>query len=114
VPGSGDPSSAENGNEQQTGIRRSAHARLRFGQGRPIGEVVNDLQKASRRDVFIQPDDGRIVVRGARGREHVIEPSGEHVTSVRRPDAAHQARLRGGTIRAATEEEFLNVKGFVQ
>ena len=62
------------------GITRSDHAKLRSAQGRPIGQVVNDAQRAGKRDVFVQPDDGRIVVRGPNGREHIIEPNGEHVT----------------------------------
>jgi hypothetical protein len=64
--------------------------------------------------VFVQPDDGRFVVRGPKGREHIIEADGEHVTSVRRPDAAHQARLRDGTIRPAAEDEFQRLKAFIQ
>jgi hypothetical protein len=63
--------------------------------------------------VFVQPDDGRYVVRGGQGREHIIEADSEHVTSVRRPDAAHQARLRDGTIRPATDAEYQKLKGFV-
>jgi hypothetical protein len=63
--------------------------------------------------VFTQPDDGRYVVRGPKGREHVLEATGEHVTSLRRPDTAHQTRLRSGVIRPATEEEFRGLKGFV-
>lgn len=100
--------------QDQAGITRSEHARLRSGEGRPIAEVINDLQRAGQRDVFIQTDDGRFVVRGPRGREHIIEVTGVHVTSVRRPDAAHQARLRDGTIRAATDDEFQTLKAFVQ
>jgi len=76
--------------------------------------VVNDIQKAGQRDVFVQPDDGRFVVRGSRGREHIIEVNGEHVTSVRRPDAAHQGRLRDATIRPATAEEFQKLQAFAQ
>lgn len=64
--------------------------------------------------MFVQPDDNRFVVRGPKGREHIIEASGEHVTSVRRPDAAHQARLQDGTIREATEDEFQKLKAFIQ
>jgi hypothetical protein len=75
--------------------------------------VVNDVQRAAANDVFIQVADGRFVVRGARGREHIIEPNGEHVTSVRRSNAAHQERLRKGVIRAATEEEVQQLKGFL-
>jgi hypothetical protein len=111
---SGDPPADEGGTQGQTGIPRSEHARLRSGQGRPVGEVVNDVQRAGPRDVFVQPADGRFIVRGLKGREHVIEANGEHVTSVRRPEAAHQARLRGGTIRPATDEEFDRLKGFIE
>jgi hypothetical protein len=63
--------------------------------------------------VFIQPDDGRFVVRGPKGREHIIEANGEHVTSVRRPDAAHLARLRAGAIRPATADEVERLKAFI-
>ncbi len=94
------------------GISRSEHAKLRSAQGRPVGQVVNDAQRAGPKDVFVQPD-GRYVVRGPKGREHIIEPNGEHVTSLNRPDSAHVGRLRDGTIRPATEEEFDALKGFV-
>ena len=97
-----------------TGIIRSPHARLRFRQGRPVAQVVNDIQRAGPHDIFVQPDDGRFVVRGPNAREHVVEPDGEHVTSIRpRTDAAHRARLRAGTIRPATAEEFTRLKNFV-
>jgi hypothetical protein len=99
--------------QESPGIPRSEHAKLRSGQGRPIQQVINDIQKASAGDVFLQVDDGRFVVRGARGREHILEPTGEHVTSVRRSEAGHQARLRGGVIRAATEDELQRLKGFL-
>jgi len=58
-------------------------ARLRFRQGRPISQVIGDIQRAGRNDVFIQVEDGRYVVRGTNAREHIIEPTGEHVTSIR-------------------------------
>jgi hypothetical protein len=114
VPDANKRASDNGGEQDQTGITRSEHARLRFGDGRPIGQVVNDIQRAGQSDVFVQPDDRRFVVRGTRGREHVIEVHGEHVTSVRRPDAAHQARLRDGVIRPATDEEFQLLKAFIQ
>lgn len=114
MPDINEPLSDNGGDEGQAGITRSEHARLRAGQGRPIGEVVNDIQRARQQDVFVQPDDDRYVVRGPRGREHIIEVNGEHVTSVRRPDAAHQARLRDGTIRAATEIEFHRLLALIQ
>jgi hypothetical protein len=96
------------------GIIRSPHARLRFRQGRPVAQVVNDLQRAGPNDVFVQTEDGRFVVRGPHAREHVIEPDGEHVTSIRpRTDSAHRARLRAGTIRPAAPDEFSRIKSFV-
>jgi hypothetical protein len=114
VPDSGEPPAQTEGGAGSSGIPRSEHARLRFGQGRPIAEVVNDVQKAGPREVYVQVDDGRFVVRGPKGREHVIDPNGEHVTSLRRPDAAHQARARAGAIRPASDEEFQSLKAFVQ
>jgi hypothetical protein len=93
----------------------SAHAKLRSRQGRPIGRVVNDVQRAGPGDVFVQPEDGRYVVRGSNAREHVIESDGEHVTSIQpRTDSAHKARLRAGTIRPATAEEYERLKGMAQ
>jgi ferric-dicitrate binding protein FerR (iron transport regulator) len=100
--------------ESDPEISRSQHARLRFAQDRPIAEVVNDVQRARRKDVFIQPEFGRFVVRGRNAREHIIESFGEHVTSVRRSDAAHKGRLRDGTIRPANDEEFERLKDFVK
>lgn len=114
MPDSSQPPSDNGGGPDQSGITRSEHARLRSAQGRPIAEVVNDIQRAGPRDVFVQAEDGRWVVRGPKGREHIIEADGEHVTSVRRPDAAHQGRLQAGTIRSATAEEFQKVKALIQ
>jgi hypothetical protein len=97
-----------------SGLPPSDHARLRSTQGRPIGQVVNDVQRAGPNDVFVQPDDGRFVVRGPSAREHVIERDGEHVTSIQpRTDSAHRKRLADGTIRPATLEEFARLKSFV-
>ena len=95
-------------------ITPTDHSRLRSRQGRPIGQVVNDVQRAGPGDVFVQVEDGRYVVRGPKGREHIIEADGEHVTSIRpRTDAAHKARLRDGTIRPASDEEFQRLKDMV-
>lgn len=67
--------------------------------------AFNDAQKARQSDVFIQPD-GRYVVRGDRGREHIFEPDGELVTSFERSNKAHLQRLRRGERRPATVNEF--------
>ena len=118
--GSGDrPQTGEQGGGGQNApnegrISRSEHAKLRSTQGRPVGQAANDVQRAGPTDVFVQPDDGRFVVRGPKGREHIIEPDGELVTSLNRPDSAHIGRLRNGTIRPATEEELEALKGVVK
>jgi hypothetical protein len=105
------PSDSQADSPPPPAIIPSSHARLRGRQGRPIGQVINDVQRAGSNDVFVQPDDGRFVIRGPNAREHVIESDGEHVTSVQpRTDSAHKARLRAGTIRPATPEEFQRLK----
>jgi hypothetical protein len=110
-----DPPAEPEPEQPPDGITRSGHARLRFRQGRPVGQVVNDIQRAGPSDVFVQPEDGRYVVRGPNAREHIIEPDGEHVTSVRpRTDSAHKARLRAGTIRPATPEEYERLKNMAR
>lgn len=114
MPAADEPTSGDGGEEQQSGITRRDHARLRATHGRPISEVVNDIQRAGPRDVLIESNKDRFVVRGPKGREHILEQDGEHITSVRRPNAAHQARLRAGTIRAATDEECQKLKAFVK
>lgn len=114
MPDVNKPASDSQEDAEKPGLIRSGHASLRSGQGRPIGTVLNDVQRAGKGDVFVQPDDSRFVVRGPKAREHIIEPDGEHVTSLRRPDAAHQARLRDVKIRPATEEEFQRLKALIQ
>jgi hypothetical protein len=95
-------------------LASNSSRRTEHWEAGPGGLLVNDIQRAGRHDVFVQPDDGRFVVRGPKGREHIIEVDGEHVTSVRRPDTAHHARLRDGTIRSASDIEFQKLKAFIQ
>lgn len=51
---------------------RSGHSQQRGDEGRPVSQAFNDAQRARQSDVFIQPD-GRYVVRGIGGREHIFE-----------------------------------------
>ncbi len=84
---------------------KSDHARRRAAEGRPVREGSGDVQRARESDVFVQ-ENGRIVVRGGRGREQVFESNGEHLTAVVRSSAAHLQRLRDGILRPATSQEF--------
>jgi hypothetical protein len=88
---------------------KSDHAKERAQEGRPVREGEADVQRANQSDVFVQ-EDGRFVVRGARGREHIFEANGEHITSVVRTNAAHLQRLKAGSIRPATTQEFQALK----
>lgn len=94
-------------NDHEEGLpRRSAHAEQRGREGRPTSPAFNDAQNARKSAVFIDEETGRYVLRGAKGREHVFETDGEHVTSVVRSNRVHQARLKRGRIRAVMDREF--------
>lgn len=81
------------------------HAKIRNAEGRPVGAVVNDVQTARRSDILVQ-DDGRWVVKGDNGRVHILEPSGEVVTSFKNPIANTNGRIRSGEWSRATEDEL--------
>jgi hypothetical protein len=93
--------------------RRSDHAQQRAAQGQPVGSALQDAQRAGRNDIFVQPDDGRFVIRGPRGREHVFEPDGQLVTSLNRSDGAHRAKVSRGERMPVTDEEFNRFKGLI-
>jgi hypothetical protein len=84
---------------------RSDHAVQRGKEGRRTGPAFGDAQRARQSDVYKQPD-GRYVVRGRNGREHIFEPDGTHVTSIDRPKAAHEGKVDRGERRPVTEQEF--------
>lgn len=71
-----------------------------------MGVAQNDLQRARRSDVFVQPD-GRYIIRGKNGREHIIEPSGEIVTTINnRPNGVHLNKVKNEERRPITEQEY--------
>ncbi len=95
------------------GITRSEHAVLRNSQGRPVPQAAQDLARARQGDVFVQ-NNGRFVIRGPKGREHIIEPGGTHITSLVRSNSAHQQRLQDRIIRYSTQEEFQQAQGLLK
>jgi len=87
-----------------TKIQKSDHARLRSSQGRSTSQAHSDLQKARDSDIFVQ-NDGRFVIRGPKGREHIIESSGELVTTVNgRSNKAHLNKVGKSRFRASAED----------
>lgn len=91
TPRKADPSRLRK--EEPAPTRRSSHSEQRRLEGRRVGPAFNDARGARQSDVFVQPD-GRYVVRGPRGREHIFEPDGTLVTSIDRSHAAHLKKLQ--------------------
>ena len=92
-------------------IKLSSHAKLRGSQGRPVSNVVNDVQRAGRGDVYME--GSKFVVRGSNKREHIISPDGVVLTSLIRNKAARQKRLIDGIIRIATDREIEALKNLI-
>ena len=82
---------------------KSNHAQKRQEEGRPVGTAIQDAKAAKDGDVFVQ-DDGRYVVRGPKGREHIYEDDGEIVTSLHRSNSAHSNRVGKDRFRPSEEE----------
>jgi hypothetical protein len=80
--------------------------------GRPVGVVVNDIQRARTKDILIQ-DNGNIIVRGNNGRVHVLSPDGQrHITTLNRTDKNVQALIRQGKYNYLTEgqaQHYINM-----
>lgn len=93
--------------------RKSDHAEQRKNEGRPIGSAFADVQRAMQSDLFVQ-HDGRYIVRGLKGREHVYEPNGELVTSYHRSHQMHLTKIRDGARQPATVEQYLIFKEMFQ
>ncbi|MDF7669633.1 VENN motif pre-toxin domain-containing protein [Orbaceae bacterium ESL0721] len=76
-------------------ITQSDHAKIRNKQGRPVGQVINDIENSRPSDILVQ-DDGRWVVLGPKGRAHIIEPDGEVVTSIKNDRQNTLNRIKNG------------------
>lgn len=76
-------------------ITQGEHAGIRNKEERPVGSVINDVQKSRPSDILIQ-DDGRWVVKGNDGKIHLIEPDGEVVTSFKNSDKNTAQRIKDG------------------
>ena len=92
-----------------TRSRRTDHAQIRETEGRPVGTAFNDAQRARQANVFVQPD-GRYVVRGQKGREHIFDSDGTHITTLRRSRSAHEGKIVRGERWPITPEEFERFK----
>ena len=85
---------------------KSDHASKRQSEGRNVGSAINDLQRSSPSDIFIQVDDGRYVVRGGNVRIHIWESFGELVTTFQGTASNLSKRISSGRYRSLTNDEL--------
>ncbi|ABS46260.1 hypothetical protein BZ17_3153 [Yersinia pseudotuberculosis IP 32953] len=90
-------------------ITQGGHATIRNTEGRPVGAVINDVQKSRPADILVQ-DDGRWVVKGSGGKIHIIESDGEVVTSFYNPKANTDSRVRRGEWNYLSNEQLEQFK----
>jgi len=90
-------------------ITQGEHASIRNKEGRPVGSVINDVQKSRPADILMQ-DDGRWIVKGSGGKVHIIESDGEVVTSFYNPKANTDARVRKGEWNNPSNKELEQFK----
>lgn len=96
-------------------LKPTDHSKLRSAEGRPVGKVVNDIQKARDSDIFIQTNNNRFIVRGTNSREHIVTQNGEHITTVElRTAKQHNQLLNQGNRRFATQAEIDLLKSFIK
>lgn len=90
-------------------ITRGEHAEIRNKQGRPVGQVINDIENSKPSDILVQ-DDGRWVILGPKGRVHIIEPDGEIVTSIVNKRSNTLNRIKDGRWERPSSEKLQEFK----
>ncbi|WP_272927301.1 MULTISPECIES: hypothetical protein [unclassified Proteus (in: enterobacteria)] len=90
-------------------ITQGEHAGIRNKEGRPVGSVINDVQKSRPSDILVQ-EDGRWIVKGSGGKVHIIEPDGEVVTSFYNPKANTDNRVKKGEWQRPSNEQLDDFK----
>ncbi len=87
--------------------RRTTHAEIRRTEGdRPTGMALADLARAAAHEVLVDVQRDTHVVLGERGRAHVFNREGRHVTSIRYTQGALDKRRERGFWRPAKPEEI--------
>ena len=85
--------------------RRTRHAEVRRDLQRPVNKAFEEATAAKDEQIFYDEKTNTVVVCGEKGRAHVFNPEGKHVTSfVLKPDGA-AFRLRTNRWRNAADEE---------
>lgn len=86
--------------------RKTRHAQTRHAESdRPTDMAQADARRARPDQLYFDPRHETLVVLGDRGRTHVFNQEGKHVTSVRYSPTALDKRKRKGPWRPASAEE---------
>ncbi len=86
--------------------RRTHHAEERHSAGeRPTSQAYADLASATAAAFFVDLRRDTLAVVGERGRAHVFNRAGRHVTSIRLPPGGAEKRRERGLWRSAKPEE---------
>ena len=104
---------ASDSNIQSTPITRSEHAKIRSSQGRIVSTAINDINRATPSKIYIQMD-GRYVIQGNHGRVHILEPSGEIVTTMNKVTNFNDRVQKGRYIALTETQKFDFAKIFQQ
>jgi len=87
--------------------RRTQHAEIRRAEGgRPTGMALADLARAAAHEVLADVQRDTLVVLGEKGRAHVFNREGRHVTSIRYTQGALDKRRARGLWRPARPDEI--------
>ncbi|HEV7667214.1 MAG TPA: hypothetical protein VGS22_01740 [Thermoanaerobaculia bacterium] len=87
--------------------RRTQHAEIRRSEGdRPTGMALADLARAAAHEVLADVQRDTLVVLGEKGRAHVFNREGRHVTSIRYTQGALDKRRARGLWRPARADEI--------
>ncbi len=90
--------------------RRTQHAEFRRAEGdRPTGMALADLARAAAHEVLADVQRDTLVVLGERGRAHVFNREGRHVTSIRYTQGALDKRRARGLWRPARPDEIASL-----
>jgi hypothetical protein len=88
------------------GARRTKHAHDRSDDKRPIHSAMQDLREANNSCFFLDRPRNSIVVVGKRGRTHVFNPEGKHVTTLQLAQERLDRRLQRNRYTPLMDDEI--------
>ncbi|NJK81555.1 MAG: hypothetical protein HC876_18955 [Chloroflexaceae bacterium] len=108
-PENGDASITDESANMGSGSRnlhRSEHSQQRAQEGRRTEPAFTDAAVVVRGRIAWDEQTGRLIMRGPRGRYHLFESDGEHVTTVDYTAEVWERRHRSGRWHVLMDEEW--------